>query len=80
MYLNNVIQYILRTKREIRGMNETATGEPVSLDKQNWFFSLYLLPQKGKHDGVIRHHSKRENGNLDGTLRNYNDPAFAGTI
>ena len=68
MYLNNVIQYILRKKREIRGMDETATGEPVSLDNQNWFFSLYLWPPKGKRDGVIRHHSKRENGNLDGKV------------
>ena len=45
-------------------MDETATGEPVSLDNQNWFFSLYLWPPKGRRDGVIRHQSKRENGNL----------------
>ena len=29
-------------KREIRDMGEIGAGEPVSLDNQNWFFSLNL--------------------------------------
>ena len=46
MCLNNVIQYILRKKRQIWGIDEIATGGPVSLDNQK--LVLFTLPPKGK--------------------------------